>query len=58
MSVLSIAIGIFIVLESLNVLTLYFNPGSQLGNGIGVFHAWETSKADPDMHQFVRYLVY
>ena len=58
MSVLSIAIGIFILLESLNVLTLYFNPGSQLGNGIGVFAAWEKSKADPEMHQFVRYLVY
>jgi hypothetical protein len=46
------------VLESLNVLTLYFNPGSQLGNGCGVFQAWEKSKADPEMHQFVRYLVY
>jgi hypothetical protein len=58
MSILSIAIIIFIVLESLNVLTLYFNPGSQIGNGIGVFNAWEKSKADPEMHQFIRYLVY
>jgi hypothetical protein len=58
MSILSIAIIIFIVLESLNVLTLYFNPGSQIGNGVGVFNAWEKSKADPEMHQFVRYLVY
>lgn len=58
MSILSIAIIIFIVLESLNVLTLYFNPGSQLGNGIGVFNAWERSKADPEMHQFIRYLVF
>jgi hypothetical protein len=58
MSILSIAITIFIVLESLNVLTLYFNPGSQIGNGIGVFNAWERSKTDPEMHQFIRYLVY
>ena len=58
MSVLSVAIIIFIILESLNVLTLYFNPGSQIGNGIGVFNAWEKSKADPEMHQFVRYLVF
>jgi hypothetical protein len=58
MSVLSIAIIVFIVLESLNVLTLYFNPGSQIANGIGVFNAWESSKADPEVHQFVRYLVY
>ena len=58
MSILSIAIIMFVVLESLNVLTLYFSPGSQLGNGIGVFNAWEKSKADPEMHQFVRYLVF
>lgn len=57
MSSLSIAIIVFIVLESLNVLTLYFNPGSRLGNGIGVFNAWERSKSDAEMHQFVRYLV-
>ena len=58
MNILSIAISLFIVLESLNILTLYFSPGSQLGNGIGVFNAWEKSKADPEMHQFVRYLVF
>ena len=58
MSILSIAIGIFVFLESLNVLTLYLNPGLQLGNGIGVFAAWEKSKADAEMHQFVRYLVF
>ena len=57
MTILSIAIAIFILLESLNILTLYFYPGSQMGNGLGVFNAWEKSKADPEMHQFVRYLV-
>lgn len=58
MSVLSIAIGIFVVLESLNVLTLYFNPGSQLGNGIGVFDGWGACEADPHVRDFVRYLIY
>lgn len=58
MTMLSIAIIIFILLESLNVLTLYFNPGSQIGNGVGVFNAWEKSKSDPEIHQFIRYLVY
>ncbi|MCP4422370.1 MAG: hypothetical protein GY805_37655 [Chloroflexi bacterium] len=58
MTILSIAIILFILLESLNVLTLYFNPGSQMGNGLGVFNAWEKSKSDPEMHQFVRYLVF
>jgi len=58
MTVLSIAIVLFILLESLNVLTLYFNPGTQLGNGVGVFNAWEESKSDPQMHQFIQYLVF
>ncbi len=57
MNIISIGIIVFILLESLNVLTLYFNPGSQMGNGLGVFNAWEKSKADPEMHQFVSYLV-
>ena len=58
MNILSIAIMIFIILESLNVVILYFNPGSRMGNGLGVFNAWESSKADPEMHQFIQYLVY
>ena len=58
MNILTIAIVVFIALESLNVLTLYFNPGSRKGNGLGVFNAWEKSKGDPEIHQFVRYLVY
>ena len=56
--ILSVAIVIFILLESLNVLTLYFNPGSRKANGLGAFNAWEASTADPEMHQFIRYLVY
>ncbi|MCP4544465.1 MAG: hypothetical protein GY832_45720 [Chloroflexi bacterium] len=58
MSILSIAIIIFMALETMNVLTLYFWPGSRLANGVGVFNAWEKSKADPELHQFVRYLVF
>ena len=58
MSIISIVIVLFILLESMNVLTLYFNPGSQMGNGLGVFNAWERSKADPEIHQLIRYLVY
>ncbi len=27
------------------------------GNGIGVFNAWEKSKADEEVHQLVKYLV-
>lgn len=55
--ILSFAIVVFVVLESLNITILYFQPGSRLGNGVGVFNAFEASKADPAVHALVRYLV-
>lgn len=58
MNVLSLVIVGFIVMESANVLALYFNPGSKNFNAVGVFKAWEASKAYPEIHDFVRYLVY
>ena len=57
MNVLALAIIGFLVLEIANVVTLYFFPGSKYANGIGVFKAWEKSKHDPEIHNFVRYLV-
>ncbi|MHA2296802.1 MAG: hypothetical protein ACXAEU_24070 [Candidatus Hodarchaeales archaeon] len=47
----------FIILELANVLTLYFKPASRLSNGVGVFTAWEKSKNDPEIHDFVKYMV-
>jgi len=47
----------FLILEAANVVTLYFFPGSKYANGVGVFKAWEKSKADPEIHDFVKYLV-
>jgi formate-dependent nitrite reductase membrane component NrfD len=58
MVALTVAIGLFGLLELMNVAVLYFMPGSRKANGVGVFAAWERSKADPEVHQFVRYLVY
>jgi len=58
MSIISIAICIFLVLELMNVTMLYFNPGSTMGNGIGVFNAWEQSKENESVHALVKYLVY
>jgi hypothetical protein len=55
---LEIIILAFIVLESSNVLALYFAPGSKYANAVGIFPAWEKSKQDPEIHDFVRYLVY
>jgi len=44
-------------MEAANVATLYFNPGSKLMNGVGIFNAWEKSKSDPEIHNFIKYLV-
>lgn len=48
----------FLIMESANVISLYFLPGSKFANGIGVFKAWEKSKQDPEVHDLVKYLVY
>lgn len=57
MDILSVAIALFVVLETLNITILYFKPGSRLGNGVGVFDAFERSRADPQVHALVQYLV-
>ena len=46
------------MLEATNVVALYFVPGSEYANDVGDFKAWEKSKQDPEIHGFVRYLVY
>jgi hypothetical protein len=58
MVVLTGAMVLFAALELMNVAALYFRPGSRKANGVGVFAAWERSKADPEVHSFVRYLVF
>lgn len=58
MDFLSIAIIMFLILETANVIILYFKPDSKLGNGVAVFNAWEESKKDKQLHQFVKYLVF
>ena len=52
----AVTIG-FLGLEAANVTALYFFPGSRYANAVGVFNAWEKSKADPEIHDFVKYLV-
>lgn len=47
----------FLLLEAANVIALYFAPTFPYANAVGVFKAWEKSKADPDVHDFVKYLV-
>ncbi|TVQ23022.1 MAG: hypothetical protein EA383_14750 [Spirochaetaceae bacterium] len=57
MDVLSAALIVFGTLELLNVLLLYFAPGTRRGNAVGVFRAYAKSKLDPEVHAFVTYLV-
>lgn len=56
MDILSIAILIFIVMESANVAILYFWPGSRLGNGVGVFNAFHNSENE-EQRLFASHLV-
>lgn len=56
MNLLSIAILIFIIMESANVAILYFWPGSQLGNGVGVFNAFHNSESE-EQRLFTFYLI-
>lgn len=58
MTFAKIVVFVFMSLELSNVLTLYFSPGSKYANAVGVFSAWEKSKQYPEIHDFVRYLVY
>lgn len=58
MQVLTWVLVVFGALEVMNVAVLYAAPGSRKANGVGVFAAWEKSKADPEVHLLVRYLVY
>jgi len=57
MNILQIGILIFTAIEIGNIMMLYFRPGSKMGNGVGVFNAWEESKSDPKFHAFATYLV-
>ena len=57
MNALTIVTIGFLILEATNVVALYFFPDSKLANSVGVFKAWEKSKQDPEIHDFVKYLV-
>ena len=57
MTFLTIVTVGFLLLEASNVVALYFASDFKYANAIGVFKAWEKSKSDPEMHDFVKYLV-
>lgn len=57
MSVTQWLLIIFVCLEIMNVLTLYFFPGSKKGNGLGVFNAWHSKDENSDTAELITYLV-
>ena len=57
MNILIVVTIVFLIMEASNVLALYFFPGSKNMNSVGIFKAWEKSKSDPEIHNFVKYLV-
>lgn len=56
MNILSVSILIFIIVESANVMILYFWPGTRLGNGVGVFNAFHDSENE-EQKLFSSYLI-
>ena len=57
MSLVIVVIAAFMILELTNILALYFKKDSTKANGVGVFKAWEKSKSDPEINDFVKYLI-
>ncbi len=57
MKIITIAIFAFAILETLNIIILYFVPTSKKGNGVGVFNAFEKSKEIPEVHALIKYLI-
>ena len=55
MLILQIGISIFIFIEFLNIIILYFQPTSTKGNGIGVFDSYNNIK--DENKEFITYLV-
>lgn len=56
MNILDIAIILFILMESSNVIILYFKPEFKYGNGVSVFKDYELSKNNEHNHLFIQYL--
>ena len=57
MNLLEIGILVFVIIEFLNILMLYWNPGSKKGNGVGVFNAYEEAKENTKVFSLIEYLI-
>jgi hypothetical protein len=57
MNTLQIFLLTFVVIETLNMLELYFMQDQCVFNGISCFSAWNKTRDDPEVHELIRYLV-
>ena len=57
MNYLNIAIVLFVIMETLNVITLYFFPKSRYGNGPGVFNNIEKAEQTESTWLFTKYMI-
>lgn len=57
MNLLQIGISVFVFIEFLNIIMLYFMPESKMGNGVGVFNDYLKLKEDNEVNDFVGYLI-
>lgn len=57
MNILEIGISVFVFIEFLNIMMLYFMPESKMGNGVGVFNDYLELKENKDVNDFVGYLI-
>jgi hypothetical protein len=48
---------VFAFVETLNMLELYFMRDKSVFNGVSIFKGWEKSKTDPEVYEFVQYLI-
>jgi hypothetical protein len=56
MNIIKWGILFFIIIETLNVIMLYFAPGMKQGNALGVFTAWDKCQKDEELKSFANYM--
>lgn len=56
MNILEIGILIFIIIETSNIMMLYFAPEMKMGNALGVFKAWDYAQGNKNMKAFANYM--
>ena len=57
MNALQIGISIFVFIEFLNIMILYSDPSSKMGNGVGVFNDYFDLKENKEVNDFIGYLI-